>query len=393
MVDVVEVGGPLDRRSVDYVVEVIEASSAQLVVLQLSSPGAVDGDVRDLIDLVGNAAVPVAVWVGPEPAVAHGGAAQILLAAPIRGAAPGALIGYLTPTVAGQADDRALIAGRFPAVPETLYDGRVEITEPIPGVVEIVTPSIGQFIVGLDGAEVMTPSGLVRLSTARLEEIDGQTVTIPSADVRFREPGIITRTLRITIRPEAAFLFLVIGLAFAVFEFYAAGPGIAAAVAAVTLAMAGYGLAVLPTNWWAVAATLLGVAVYTADFQRNDLGWRSLLGTGLLLFGGLALIDASPQIDIVWWAVALVVGFAALFFGFAMTTVVRARFSTATIGREHLLGRRGVAASEFDPDGVVSLGGARWRAASFRAASIAPGDAVEVVAVDGVTLEVAPISE
>jgi membrane-bound serine protease (ClpP class) len=74
-----------------------------------------------------------------------------------------------------------------------------------------------------------------------------------------------------------------------------------------------------------------------------------------------------------------------------MTTIVRSRYSTPTIGREYLVGRRGVATSEFDPEGVVDLDGARWRARSTRAAGVSPGDAVEVLEVKGIILEVGPV--
>ena len=65
-------------------------------------------------------------------------------------------------------------------------------------------------------------------------------------------------------------------------------------------------------------------------------------------------------------------------------------FATPTIGREHLVGRRGVAATAFDPEGVVDLDGARWRARTTRAADLAPGDEVEVLEVKGIVLEVGP---
>ena len=82
----------------------------------------------------------------------------------------------------------------------------------------------------------------------------------------------------------------------------------------------------------------------------------------------------------------------ALFFGIGMTAVVRSRFSTTTIGREHLIGRAGIAESDLDPTGVVSVDGARWRAKATRAAGIRLGDPVDVVAVDGIVLDVDPFS-
>ena len=78
-----------------------------------------------------------------------------------------------------------------------------------------------------------------------------------------------------------------------------------------------------------------------------------------------------------------------MFYLFAMTTIVRSRFGTPTIGREHLVGAIGSAESVLDPDGVVAIDGAKWRARAHRAASISAGEAVEVVSVEGITLQVA----
>jgi membrane-bound ClpP family serine protease len=148
----------------------------------------------------------------------------------------------------------------------------------------------------------------------------------------------------------------------------------------------------MPVWWPALAAVLLGVVLYVVDLQRNDLGWRSVLGSALLFLGGFRLVDGAPQLVPVWWAVVLIVVGTALFFGFALTTVVRARFSTATIGRSHLIGRTGVAVGAISPDGEVEVDGVRWRARSTRRSGITAGNPVVVVRIDGVVLEVDPPS-
>ena len=160
--------------------------------------------------------------------------------------------------------------------------------------VDMVVPSIGQLVVNLHGLEFEIGGETVVLDTAEtVVGEDGVSRLSPTAQVRFDKGAILDRTLRLAVRPEATFFFFVAGLSLAVFEFYAAGVGVMAAVAALSLFLSGYGLSVLPIRWWAVGATLLGLLAYIADFQRNDLGWRSILGTLLLLMGGLYLTDAS----------------------------------------------------------------------------------------------------
>lgn len=382
---VADVRGPLDQRALDFLVDTVGTADAQLVVIKIDNPGIASGDPSGLFSAVADAAVPVVAWVGPAGAEAYGGVAELLLRVDVAGAAPGAEVGYLTPTVAG---DGGVDVVADPDLIPPLFDDAVTITQegPNPEFVEIVSPTIGQFIVALDGTLVRG----VEVETGETVTEDGVEVVTSSVNVRFEKPDLFTRFLRLSIRPEATFFFLVAGLALAAFEFYAAGAGVAAAVAALSLFLAGYGMATLPINWLAIAATVVGLVLYTWDFQRNELGLRSIAGTALLLYGGFAITNAAPQFGPRWWAVLLTVAGLALFYLFAMTSVVRSRFSTPTIGREYLVGRAGVAETGFDPEGIVTVDGARWRARSHRAAGLGPGDAVEVIEVKGIVLEVGP---
>jgi len=387
-VDVVVLNGPMDGRLLSFAMDAIRDSDASLVVLQVDVSAVLDGDATDLLALLSDPPVPVAVWVGPAPGVAHGLAALLPAVAEIGGAAQGTEIGWASPLVAGGADDADRIRGIAPEFPEEAIDGTIVVSDPVPGLLDVVEPSIGQFIVALDGMSVRVGDTSVTLSTATHEVVDGVDSVTPSGDVRFIEPGLLDRMLRLGVRPETAFFFLVLGLTLAVFEFYSAGPGIAAAVGVACLGIAGYGLAVLPVWWPGVAAVGLGMALYVVEFQRNDLAWMSVLGTLLIGFGGLRFVDAAPQMVPMWWVVLIVVIGTALFFVFAMTTVVRARFSTQTIGREHLIGKVGEALGPIAPDGIVRIDDAEWQARSTRVSGIGAGDRVVVAGVDGITLQV-----
>jgi membrane-bound serine protease (ClpP class) len=75
-----------------------------------------------------------------------------------------------------------------------------------------------------------------------------------------------------------------------------------------------------------------------------------------------------------------------------MPAMVRARFSTPTIGRESMVGELGSALAAVDPEGTVEVRGAPWRARTNRATPIRAGEAVRVVGIDGLLLEVEPES-
>ena len=62
-----------------------------------------------------------------------------------------------------------------------------------------------------------------------------------------------------------------------------------------------------------------------------------------------------------------------------MPSMVRTRFATPTIGREWMIGELGEAVVAVDPDGVVLVRGAQWRARTNRATPIDAGADVRVV--------------
>ena len=382
-IEIIEISGNLDRAALNFVIDQIDAAAAggaSAAIIQIDSRATLSDTVYHLVARVKDPPLPLVVWIGPSPAVAFGGAASILAAAPVKAAAPGARIGHALPTVAGHRESDDL------ATPLVNYaNGTATVTVPIDGLVDIVAPSISNLLVELEGRTVAVRGEPTKINTIRETE-DG----LAAVETVFHEPGLWVRSLRIATGAEPAFFFLMIGLTVAVFEFYALGPGIAAGVATICLLLSGYGLAVLPLRGWAVALALASIGLLTADFQRGRAGPLTLAGAGSMLVAGWFFTDASPQIHPSWWLILVIVTSVTAFYVIAMRTVARARFSTPTVGRDHLVGLGGRAVTAFDPDGVVEVKGARWRATAHREAVLNPGDPVVVRGVDGQILAVEP---
>lgn len=389
-IDVIDISGPLDAPALDFVIETIEQSAergSEAVIIELDSRGVVSdpGPFEELLAVVSDPPLPLVVWVGPAPARAYGGALDLLAGAPLRMAAPGTELGFGRPTFIAR--DTGPVAN----LPPALESETITVDGPIDGLVDATSPAIRQLIQELDGVAIPVRGTDRVLSTLTTTEIGGveETTAVP---VTFHKPGYWARFLRLAVTPEAAFMFLVAGLTVAAFEFYAIGPGIAAAVAAVSLFLASYGLAALPVRWWALALALLGWAALTASYQRGSVAAITGLGTLLLLAGGLWYVDGAPQLEMNPVVTVVVVLSVLAFYTVAMPTVARSRFSTRTIGRDHLIGSRGIALVDFDPDGEVEVDGARWRASAHREAGIHQGDTVRISEVDGMVLEVEAVS-
>lgn len=372
-IDIIDVSGPLDRSALEFVSNSIEEAAdvgQELAVVQLNSKAVLDGEAFDrLAGLVATPPLPVAVWVGPSPAYVYGAAAELPeLASHGAIAPPDSELGHFEPAILGE------------------DGGRSDEVIPADETGLNLQPTIRQYLQELDGATFRTANGPVEVSTLR-EFGDGVTAETPT----FRNPDLLTRFFRLAVMPEAAFFFLVIGLSVVVFEFYALGPGIAAGVGAISLLLGGWGLATLPTNWWAVAILAVGFVALVAAHQKGGIFFMNLAGAAALQVAGMFLIDGGGQIDPRWWLVLPSVLGVLFFFLLAMPTVQRARLSTQTIGRSALIGESGVALVAFDPDGFVEVRGARWKGTAHREAGINEGDPIEVTGVDGLYLEVEPL--
>ena len=397
---IVEIDGPMDQRVIDYVRDALEGEVAHAFILKIDSPGVSSGDLGPLFQTMSTLPAPVISWIGPTPATAFGGAAYIANNADIRTAAPGAEVGYLKPAVHKGDDEPPTVRqdddpDRFLEVETELSDTIrvVSIESPtIDGFVDRVEPALGQLILSLDGEVVERAGQTFELSTASVESIDGVERPVAIRSVKFIKTGLLDRFLRLGARPETAFLFLLVGLSFAVFEFYAAGGGLMAFVASISLMISGYGLATLPIWWPAVAMVLAGVGLLVWGFGQNRTDWRTVAGSGLLVAAGALFTTTRPQYPPAMWMVLVAVAASVTFIWYSLTTVVRGRFATPTVGREDLLGRRCLAVTDLVPDGVVMMDGERWSATADRGVEIHAGAPTEVVGLTGLVLEVDPVT-
>ncbi|HVM04494.1 MAG TPA: NfeD family protein [Acidimicrobiales bacterium] len=364
-VDVIEVIGLVDAVQVDFVEDALrraEEGGAEALVIQVDSSGGIaDRDDLDaLLFRMAHSTVPVAVWVGPSGGQALGQGFELVEAAGIAGIA-----------------SRGRLGPRDRPVPAARAAER--------GLVEIVAPTLGDFIVELDGREV----GGTTLETARVVREDGsQPRRQPTVDVRFAKLGLMARLLHTAASPSVAYLLFAAGLGLIVLELFTAGIGVAAFTGAVCLVLASYGLAALPSRPYAVALLALSFLAYAVDVQAGTPRTWTAVGTVLLAVGSVRLYEdgLAPS----WVVLVTVVGGTALLMVAGLPAMLRARFSTPTIGRESMVGETGAAVAAVDPEGTVEVRGATWRARTNRATPIEAGDAVRVVAIDGLLLEVEP---
>jgi membrane-bound serine protease (ClpP class) len=405
-IDVVQVEGYLDAPNISLILNSIEQANrnrSTMLVLQLKSNGAIDTNIEEVVRAIQRSRVPVVVWVGPSGADAKGAATILLEAAhkayisPGSGAGPGQPVRLDDPgasTRAGVADRLAELArrnGRDPDGARKLAGNRLGSTAAYAvRATDGVRPTIGELIVQLDGKTVTTAAGTVKLSTAKVIGAGKDRRRQPNQEVVFNRLGLGDSLLHRLISPSIAYFLIVAGLALIVFEFYTASIGLAGLVGAFCLIGAFVGFSHLPVHWWALGLLFVAMFGFAIDVQVGGLGVWTIIATVCLVTGSWFLYGGASQLRPAWWVFLVVIGGALLFMLGGMTAMIRARFSTPTVGREGMIGEDGVAEVPVDPDGVVLIRGARWRARTNRATPIQAGDPVRVVSVEGLVLEVEP---
>jgi len=398
---IVQVNGLLDPPNAALITKSVhdaERARASLVAFQLSGSGAVDVNVDSLVRTINRSSVPIAVWVGPSGGQARGASALLALSAAYVSVAPGAHIGPIVPIdfghphAPGQRADAERVAEQHPgrnvgAVFTHRLSGSAAVEQKV---VDGNEPTIGQFIAALNGKVLSTAHGDVRMSTSTVVGVGANRKVQANQDVRFRKLDLTQQLAHTLNTPWVAYFLFVAGLALMLLEFYTASVGIAGFVGALCLVGGCFGFSHLPVSPWGIALLVIGMLGLAIDLQAGGLGPWTFIGGAALIAGSLWLYDGATALDPAWWILVLVCGSTLLFVLSGMTAMVRSRFSTPTMGREELIGEMGVAEVGVDPDGVVRVRDALWRARTNRATPIAAGDAVRVVAVEGVLLEVEP---
>jgi membrane-bound serine protease (ClpP class) len=111
-----------------------------------------------------------------------------------------------------------------------------------------------------------------------------------------------------------------------------------------------------------------------------------------MVLGSLMLYDAPETgIRISWFVIVPTVGMTAGLVIWAVSAGLRALYRRPTTGLQGMMGAVGVARQALDPEGQVMVDGELWRAVA-EDGPIAPGEAVRVRAVDGLTLKVVKVT-
>ncbi len=364
------------------------------VVIELDTPGGLVDSMNRIVKKELASKVPVIVYIAPEGAGAGSAGVFISQAADLLAMAPQTTIGAATPINENgnlPSDARRKAINFYASKARSLAATHGRNGTWADSAVRRASSKTANEAIRTNIADVLAPT-----LPALLTKIDGRR-TLPKHIVLHTEGARITtvhmslwqRILDTLIDPNLIALFLSLGVLGIVVELWHPGLIFPATFGVLSLAIAFYGLDVLPISWAGLLLMLAAFAFWITElFIAFSHGALTVAGAVCFVFGSLLLFQPAGSSYHVSLAVSLSVAAAfSLFFAFALAKVVQIRRRPASVGTQTILGAHG----QVRRDGLVAVRGELWQARTDNGGELALGDEVEVVGVEGLSLIVRPV--
>ena len=391
---------PAMQEYIERGITVAERKGAGVLIIQLDTPG---GDLLTTIEIIQSmraSTVPVVVFVGPNGAIAGSAGALITMGGHASAMAPETAIGASSP-ISGSGEEldttsetkakeiskatiRPLVEPRGKQAVE-LAEAMIDVAKAATadealdaGLIDFISSDTTELLKKLDGFTVQMADGPRTLNTA-----GARTETLPMS--------FIEELLLMLTDPNIVFLLITIGVQAILIEISTPGGWVAGFIGVVCLALGGYGLGILPVNWFGLIFLVLAFVLFILDIKAPTHGALTTAGVASFVVGALVLFNSpgTPQFQKV--SLPLVVG-AGIVTGLVFLVIVgfgiRAMRVPIRVGEESLVGKNGTARTLIDEmGGQVQLLSELWSAElADGSAKVRKGDAVEVVEVKGLRL-------
>ncbi len=394
--------GPIMPPMLEYIkrgIERAERENAEVVIIQLNTPGGAIDTTLDIITAIRDSEVPVVIYVSPRNAIAGSAGAMITVSGHVATMAPETSIGAASPISSSgenltstletkqkeitKAAIRPYVTPRGEealALAESMIDDAIAVTadEALQAnLIDFVADDLEDLLQALNGFTVQMPDGARTLNTEDIE--------IQELDMSFIEAFLLLLT-----DPNIAFLLLAIGVQAILIEISSPGGWVAGFIGAVCLTLATYGMGVLPINWFGIIFLIIAFVLFILDIKAATHGALTTAGVASFIIGALVLFNSPGTPEFQRVSVPLVVGtgiFIGLLFFAVLVFALRALKGAIQTGSESLVGKTGTALMSIKEAGQVQVESELWSAEKSKdSESISKGDLIEVVEVRGLRL-------
>ncbi|SHF53594.1 membrane-bound serine protease (ClpP class) [Microbulbifer donghaiensis] len=436
-VALLSIDGPIGPATTDYFVratEEAEEKGAQLIVLQMDTPGGLDAATRDIIQHILASPVPIVTYVHPAGARAASAGTYILYASHIAAMTPATTLGAATPVQMGgmpgapgeQPDDKPSGEKGGESTEDKEGKNGEKKDSPASGTAmerKMVNDSVA-YIRGLarrhnrnaDWAEKAVREAATLTATEALEEnvidivagnnedllkqVAGRKVALAEGELAISpsiaelplesyEPDWRNEILALITNPQIAYILLLIGIYGLIFEGYNPGALVPGIVGIICLLLAFYALQVLPINYAGLALIIVGALLIVAEVFMPSFGALGIGGVIALVIGSVMLIDTDvPGMQVSRKLIGAIAGVSGLaLLGILMAVGKSLRKPRVAI-ENALVGRTAIVSGIQDGDVLVHLDGEIWQARCDQ--PLQPGQRVKVVEQHGLFLRVEP---
>jgi len=395
-VDVVTVEGIIDPPTAHYIIRGInmaERDGAQALVIRMDTPGGLDKSMRDIIQKILSAQVPVIVYVWPNGARAASAGVFITYASHIAAMAPTTNLGSAHPVAIGPGGaqmDKTMsekvvndaakyiksIAerrGRNAKWAEEAVRKSVNLTAKeakAQNVIDYVANSLHDLLRQVDGKSV---------------DLDGKKVTLHTVGAPLNFIGMSPRErfLDFLADPNVAYILLLIAVYGIIFELQNPGAILPGVLGGISLILFLYSFAVLPLNAAGLALIALAIILFLVDAMVPSHGILTAGGIIAFAMGSFMLFETgTPAFRISLQILIAGVLVTSAFFVFLVQTGIRALKRPYVSGPEGMVGVTTVARTDINPEGKVFVEGAWWTAQTY-GPPIKKGERVKIVEVRG----------
>ena len=399
---VVTADGVVNPVLADYIsrgIEEAEELSATVCIIQLDTPGGLDTAMRDIVQDIVNARIPVVVYVSPSGARAASAGVFITVAGHVAAMAPNTAIGAASPVSLGPEGEAQMsetmqekvmndaaayirsiaeAQGRNVEWAERAVREAVSATEQEAlelNVIDIVAADLDSLISELDGWEVTLLGGAV-------VTIETQDAVIHRIDMNWVEQFLFAIT-----DPNIAFVLLSLATLGLFVEISNPGLVFPGVVGGICLILAFYSLGNLPVNIAGILLVVGAFGLFIAEVLTESFGLFTAGGVTSMVLGSLILFKGGPLFRVNPWLIGVIAVTIAGVTIFIVTRVLVAHRRQPTTGREELVGKTALVKATLSPEGIVLFKGERWTAVSEEG-RVEPGETVVIDRVDSLKLYV-----
>jgi len=392
-----------EGTSLDIVEGLMEAEEmgAEAVLIELDTPGGLVDSTLEITQAILNSELPVITYVTPKGAIAASAGSFILVSGNIAAMAPATTVGAAMPVeigiegrkaadektikfLAGHAESIAAERGRNATQAKrfvTENDAFNENTALERRVIDLIAENERELLSKVDGMTVETGAGNKTLSTK-------------NASLYTKGKTIRSSLLSMLSNPQIAVILLMVGIYGLIFGFMSPGTYVPEMIGAICLILSLYGLGLFEVNMFGVLLIIIAVMLFIAEALTPTFGILTVGGAVCLIIGALILPKEpflfNPQSDWFEGFLLTIIGIAvasAVFFGFAVGAVLKARKRRVKVGGEELIGQVTRAETEINEDsGTIKIRGEIWNARTLEGETIKEREKVEIVDREGLTL-------